>query len=282
MSVFDAAISELKPDKLSHFGPISFSEYRKEQGVVSSKNTASYISGDSLDLLDPALRQAGCMVLRLGRASKTGSTQFAVARVPGESPKSFFLEDRELFDEQPIRTFVPEAKLKDLFPYNLFSRWNERAATQLGFVTGLFAEALELDDSGLGLVPVGGNSVYTFSYFVDDSYRVSLTHDSGQVEVDGLFVAKRGGKDIVFVMEAKLGRAFSSVAKHKLVYPVLGILPKVPADFEVVPVYVRIQQVGSLLTYNVAECSLPKPLGKASLTSLSARVVKRLRLWMPS
>ena len=103
-------------------------------------------------------------------------------------------------------------------------------------------------------------------------------HNAGQVEIDCLFVAKRGGRDTVFVLEVKSG-AFSSLAKHKLVYPVLGILPKVPEDFEVISVYVRIQHDGTSLTYNVAECEPLSETPTPTLTSLSVRSAIRLRLW---
>jgi hypothetical protein len=187
---------------------------------------------------------------------------------------------KDIFPGQPIQTFVPEASVRDLFPYRLLNRRSERSTTNLGFASGLFAEALELDCPHPSAVPAGGNSTYTFSFLVDNDYGVEFLHNDGQVEIDCLFVAKRGGRNTIFLLEAKAGR-FSSLAKHKLVYPVLGVLPQIPDDFEVVPVYVRIQQEGALLTYNVAECNFSRSASPHGLTSLSVRSAKRLRLWMP-
>ena len=50
-------------------------------------------------------------------------------------------------------------------------------------------------------------------------------------------------------------------------------------DFEVVPVYVRIQHDGASLTYNVAECKPLSATPTRTLTSLSVRSARRLRLW---
>ena len=276
MSVFGAVISQLSLEAPDHFGPVSFKSYGEQQGFKGGA-TPQYISVDSLERLNRELYEAGCMVLRLGRASDKG-TQFAVVRIPEKSPEVFFLVDKDIFPDRPIQTFVPEASARDLFPYSLINKRNERSATNLGFASGLFAEALELDRPHPSTVPAGGNSTYTFSFLVDDDYETELVHNDGQVEIDCLFVAKRGGRDTVFVLEAKSG-AFSSLAKHKLVYPVLGILPKVPEDFEVVPVYVRIQHDGASLTYNVAECKPLSATPTRTLTSLSVRSARRLRLW---
>ncbi len=171
--------------------------------------TPQYISVDHLNRLDRALYNAGCMVLRLGRATDTG-TQFVIVQILDRSPEGFFLLDRDIFAEQPIQTFVPEASVRDLFPYGLLNKRNEKSATNLGFASGLFAEASELDRPHPASVPAGGNSTYTFSFVVDDGYKAEFVHNDVQVEIDCLFVGKRDGRDTIFVLEAKLGGLSSS------------------------------------------------------------------------
>jgi hypothetical protein len=102
------------------------------------------------------------------------------------------------------------------------------------------------------------------------------------VEIDALFVARRDGSDCVFVVEAKMDRT-RSLAKHKLLYPMLGIAEQVPAEFSVVPVYVRISRTDGGLVYAVAECApLERRGGTPYLTALGAHRVSRYRLWLPS
>lgn len=48
-------------------------------------------------------------------------------------------------------------------------------------------------------------------------------HYKGQVEIDALFVGRRNRQETLFVIEAKTSNNFQSLAKHKLVYPVLAL-----------------------------------------------------------
>ena len=57
-------------------------------------------------------------------------------------------------------------------------------------------------------------------------------HNRGQVEIDSLFIGRRRGEDVLFLLEAK--QSDRSLAKHKLVYPALAVADKVPADIAIV------------------------------------------------
>lgn len=283
MPLFDAAISSLRQDEGDHFGPFSFLRYCQEQGF-SAGRTAEHISVDSIDRLAPELRANDCMVLRLGQATDGRGTQFAVVRIPGDSPGCFFLNDRELFDHEPIRTFLPRAEVVELFAYGLLNSLTENSATLLAFATGLMAQALELDDRDRKILPASGNSTYRFGFGVHPFYPVTLEHRNGQVEFDALFLAKRDGRDTVFILEAKKSEGLRSLAKHKLAYPVFGIKAggRLPDGFGIVPVYLRIIHLGSQLIYNVAECAFASPGAHETLATLTARRVVRYRLWLPS
>jgi hypothetical protein len=223
------------------------------------------------------------MVLRLGSSPSTGpGTHFVVVRISGGSA-SFFLSDDELFRDVPIKNFLPDTPVQELFAFGLLNALTESSALQLGLLTGVLADALDLDPPRRPIVSVSGNGVYSFEFRIDPSYPVVLRHHRGQVEVDALFVARRDGRDTVFVLEAKMDRT-RSIAKHKLLYPVLGVLNQIPPELPVVPVYVRIHQTATGTIFSVAECS-PLSSGRAELpflTTLDLQQAKRYRLWLPS
>jgi hypothetical protein len=89
-----------------------------------------------------------------------------------------------------------------------------------------------------------------------------VSHDAGQVEIDLLFVAQREGEEFVFVVEAKQDKAShgsdhlnSNLAKHKLLFPVLAIRPRVPSGMQIVPVYLKAAVGKDFIDFHVAVCS---------------------------
>lgn len=86
----------------------------------------------------------------------------------------------------------------------------------------------------------------------------TFVHNSGQVEIDALFVGRRKGENVLFVVEAKT-ESVSSVGKFKLVYPVLSLMNRIPKEMPIVPVFVHIAQRADGILYQVAECSFDDP-----------------------
>jgi hypothetical protein len=212
------------------------------------------------------------MVLRLGDADGTG-TQFGLARVPG-ALESFFISDDER--SAPAETFIPTAGLNQLFPFYLIGNMAETNLLSFGFASGLFGEALELDREGPQPFAARGNGRYTFEVRPHSSLEEIVQHRSGQVETDAMFVARRAGRQTLFVLEAKVGRGTRSLAKHKLLYPVLAIANRVPSDMALVPVYVRIWNESDGLTFRVAECE--PPLAGCELPALDELRVRTCRV----
>jgi hypothetical protein len=123
----------------------------------------------------------------------------------------------------------------------------------LGLASGLLSEALRLDDKGGIVAPATGRSTFTFNVRPHSTLSdVVFRHESGQVEIDAIFVGRRDGQETLFVLEAKTGKE-SSLAKHKLVYPLRALGPSVPANLPIVPVYVRIRQSSDGFHYHVLE-----------------------------
>ncbi|WP_252371579.1 DUF6997 domain-containing protein [Pseudoalteromonas phenolica] len=109
----------------------------------------------------------------------------------------------------------------------------------LACASGLLKEALSLDDEASIIVPATGQSTFTFRFKPICDEDTILEHINGQVEIDAVFVGKRNGKENLFVIEAKHSEKFDSLAKHKLLYPCLSLLEKLPASMPIVPVYLR-------------------------------------------
>lgn len=131
----------------------------------------------------------------------------------------------------------------------------------LALATGLLATALNLDDTDYVLPGVTGSSPYNFTFRPHSSDVTVLPHESGQVEIDLLFVARRDGQDVVFVVEAKQDKASvgydhqrSSLAKHKLLFPVLAIRPRVSRTTKIVPVYLKAFVGDDYIDFHIAEC----------------------------
>jgi len=84
-------------------------------------------------------------------------------------------------------------------------------------------------------------------------------HDKGQVEIDAVMFARRGGRRTLFVVEAKKGKRANSLAKHKLVYPALALsghpaIRSFESDVDIVPVYLRAWSEGDQIHYQITEC----------------------------
>lgn len=98
-------------------------------------------------------------------------------------------------------------------------------------------------------------SVFTFEFRPRADQTTTLLHQQGQVEIDAVFVAKRDNKECLFIVEAKHGEKFDSLAKHKLLYPILSLLPKIPSSMPIIPVYLRSLKSANGIDFYIAECS---------------------------
>jgi hypothetical protein len=256
LDVFKPALDELKSSGKSVWGPRPFNAYLAEHDIsTSGRKTPEFISIDSLDRLDRCLREAGVMVLRLGRAHAPGGgagTAFALVQL-GPKLGDLFLSDQMLIKDVNPETFLPTATVRDLYPFHLLPQLSEPNVLSYAFASGMLAEALSLDARGPMTPPARGSSNLSFSFRTHPAISEVLNHDQGRVEIDAMFVSQRNGHPCLFILEAKIDSSVT-LAKHKLAYPVLGLARSVPHEMEIIPVYARFSTSSSGLHALIAEC----------------------------
>lgn len=77
---------------------------------------------------------------------------------------------------------------------------------------------------------------------------------------------------MIFVIEAKSDTYHKSLSKHKLVYPVLAIANRVPPEYKIIPVYIKIFKDENYICYNIAEYNLAD--SRENIVSIDSLVVK--------
>jgi len=269
-AVFALALQEMGDRRVSI--PEAFSEYLRRNGMSRAKRTPEFVSVDAVEGLRPELRAAETMVLRLGLGT------FCLVRSP-RGMGEFFLDHEVVFHSSTAETFLPDVSWLSLLPFKLLPKLSEASLVNLGLASGLFGRALCLDSPERVHVPATLQSSFTFNFLPFEDAVQTLTHDRGQVEIDGIFVAKRRGRPTLFVIEAKTGSGVKSIAKHKLVYPVLALASRVPTSLDIVPIYVYAYENGEGTHFHVVECEFPDPRsGVSVLTSLTAVTHRHLTL----
>ncbi|ARS88600.1 hypothetical protein B1756_01720 [Natrarchaeobaculum aegyptiacum] len=255
--VFEPALADLSRSDRPLFGPVSFRDYVEGHDLEATPRTPRYISVDALADLAPELREAGVMVLRAGSALEGTGTAFVLVE-GDDGADEFFLRDEVTFADLPVERFSSPVDDDQLVSFRSLPRLSETSLVNLALASGLLADALELDTTGALPPPATGRSTFTFPFRPHSALEEPITHRNGQVEIDTLFVDRRESKRTLFVLEAKTGDR-ASLAKHKLVYPVLALAASVPPDVEIVPVYLRCRQRGERVIFDVAECTLEDP-----------------------
>jgi hypothetical protein len=254
--MFDAALKEMGDAKTSFLGPQSFHDYCAREKIRNPR-TAQYISIDSLSSLHKSLKKQNCMVLRLGIPSGEKHTHFGLVQCLS-GWEDYFLIDKQIFKETLPELFIPSVSSKQLFPFTLLPAFTETSLVNLALASGLMAYALGIEDQQLPLAPATGQSTFSFEFRPRKDMSLAWYHSKGQVEIDSLFTAKRDGKETVFVVECKAGANHDSLAKHKLLYPVLAINTKVPPYMPIVPVYIRVITKPDGYHFYFCECNVPK------------------------
>lgn len=232
--------------------PESFKVYT-ETVLGKSLEPWPYISVDSVLKLRPELKQANMMVLRLGSRPNSKGSFFSLIKAKHSYADFFFVDDR-LFSGLKPELFLPDVSIRSLFPFQLLPKVTETSVVNLALASGLLPHALGVERSESLLIPATGQSTFTFEFKPRGDSDATLLHQQGQVEIDAVFVAKRDNKECLFVVEAKHGETFDSLAKHKLLYPTLSLLPKIPPSMPIVPVYLRSIKTKSGIDFYIAEC----------------------------
>ena len=250
--IYNKLIEEFMQDEQLVTEPRSFREY-SELATGKPYEPWPYISIDTVSGLRAELKAANMMVLRLGSRSNGKGSFFSLVK-PKTNINDFFFVDSNLFQALTPELFLPEVSIRSLFPFQLLPKVTETSVVNLALASGLLPHALGVQKSDSLIIPATGQSTFTFEFRPRGDSQVKLLHSDGQVEIDAVFVAKRDGKECLFVVEAKHGRKFESLAKHKLLYPVLSLIHKIPSSMPIVPVYLRSIKKDDGIEFYIAEC----------------------------
>jgi hypothetical protein len=263
--IFLPAIEEMQAKHEDLYGPESFQDYILKHNLPTA-NTAACISVDSYEKLNPLLRDKNVMVFRLGQSEVRKGTQFALRRV--DNILDFFLVDHEVFTDDSGHEYpVEESKL---LPYRILNNLTETSFVNLALNTGLLSTALEIQN----ISPTAtSQSSFTFMIKLHNQDEMAFSHNKGQVEIDSLFLAERTGSQTLFVVEAKSDDFHKSLAKHKLVYPVMAIANNVPQNIDIVPLYLKVLRSEHYFHFHILECSLPDP--RKFLISINELIPKK-------
>lgn len=280
-NVFEPLIQQLESSGRPFSEPQSFITYLESYGLPK-KGTAECISIQEIDNLKADLRKYGYMVFRLGSYNGQKGTSFALAKLQ-EYPKwsEYFFVDEEIFSRIKPESFLPNVSIRQLFAFELLSELTENSFINLAISSGLMAAALDIETSESLAAPASSSGTFTFSFLPSRALNTPWTHQKGQVEIDALFVGKRNGEEVLFVIEAKTSERFKSLSKHKLVYPVLSISDKVPSSIPIVPVYLRaIKSLSSrYVDFFIAECTpINRTSGSVAINELEVVRARHLTL----
>lgn len=255
--IFEPLICELESQDCRFSEPQSFLEYVKRNGFKSD-DTAKCISIQQISSLSSDLKEYGYTVFRLGSRKEKKGSFFALAKL--QEPlnwSEYFLIDQQIFNGVESEVFLPNVSIRQLFAFDLLSKLTENSLINLAISSGLMASALDIETSESLAAPASGQGSFSFSVRPSYSAEITWLHENGQVEIDALFVGRRNGKEVLFIIESKNSANFGSLAKHKLIYPVLAVSEKVPKNIPIVPVYLRtIKSPGKrFIDFYIAECT---------------------------
>jgi hypothetical protein len=274
MGIFSRAIEEL--GSAQHSEPRLFKEYLKSNDLPA-RDTATLISIQSYDRMSAELRTAGVFVFRLGSPTGLTGTQFALARHVSGWDDYFFM-DQKIFANP---TKLPDIKIDDrLRIFEVLAATTETSLVNLAIASGALSAALNIDFSPSQIVHTTAQGTYDFQIWPHPDISTRWSHINGQVEIDAAFIAKRSGKDTLFVVEAKVSKSLESLAKSKLAYPIFAVRQQLSvsnSDIPVVGVYLRaIRGPDQGYDFYIAECEFADP-GEA-VASLVAKSPTKTRL----
>ena len=274
MEIFKKALTEL--GTAQHSEPRLFKEYLKSNNLPE-RDTATKISIQSFESMSAELKTAGVFVFRLGSPTGQRGTQFALARhISGWD--EYFLMDKTIFAKP---TYLLDIEFTErLRIFEVLAATTETSLVNLAIASGALSAALNIDSSPSQIVHTTAQGTYNFQIRPHPEISTRWSHINGQVEIDAAFIAKRAGKDTLFVVEAKVSKSLESLAKSKLAYPMFAVRQQLAvsnSDIPVVGVYLRAIRVPKQgYDFYIAECDFADS-GEA-VASLVAKSPTKTRL----
>ncbi|MGZ9899848.1 DUF6997 domain-containing protein [Shewanella gaetbuli] len=265
-SIFKYAIELMESSKSLTSEPISFQKYVKDH-CLKVKGTTPHISVQTFKDLGKELKDANCMVFRLGSSAGQISTSFSLAKTLS-GWGDYFLFDSEIFESAETIVLDIDWSSDKFLPFKVIPKLTETSYVNLALVSEVIEKGLGFD-KGLSSIPATGHTSCTFDVKPHNELNTVWKHSQGQVEIDSVVVAVRNNKKYLLVIEAKCGTYPESLAKHKIVYPVLSLINDVPEDYTVLPVYLRIVESKFSLKYYIAECNPVEKVQPIAINELS-------------
>lgn len=272
LSVFSPILKSLELANQEVSEPISFLKYIKEQGL-KARGTATHISVQSYQNLDPLLKEKGWMVYRLGSRAEAKGTHFGLIKINGNWSQHFFF-DSEVFKNASCQKLTPDWSSDTLLAFSSIPSLTETSYVNLALALNLFEKFVELEVIEQS-IPATGRGNYSFSVQPSNlKPEIKWQHQSGQVEIDSVFVANYLGQKHLVIVEAKTSKRFDSLAKYKLAYPALAI--RETSDLPILPVYLRIIESSKSLDFFVGICKPVKKTKPLFIDDLQIELSKKI------
>ena len=261
--MFELAIKELYESDSYVSRPESFQNYKKRANIkIKNIRTAQMLSIYAIKDLQKELFDANCTIFRLGSPKGESYTHFAIAKYYNDW-SDYFLIDDDIFSNNEVQYVIDNKEVKYLF--KLLQVLSESALVNLSLASGVLYKALNIKTDYQNIIPAVSAGSFTFDFKPLSNSNCRLTHHQGQVEIDSFFIAERNNIKNLFIVEAKLtnkkikGKKRYSLAKHKLLYPILAMKNNIPSTLNVIPVYIRfIINNNSSINIHIIECSIPR------------------------
>jgi hypothetical protein len=188
----------------------------------------------------------------LGSRKSEKGTYFALASTKN-GWQDYFLFNQEVFADSPGQEIQIDWCDERFYSFSVIPTLTETSYVNLALAAGVFEKALDLESNSIA-IPATGRGSYSFKVRPHSHLGAVWEHLSGQVEIDSLFVGSQRGQKTLFIVEAKVGKYATSLAKHKLMYPWLAIEKGISADYRIVPLYLLIDEDSERIRFSIAEC----------------------------
>jgi hypothetical protein len=258
LAIFMPLLEQMDRDGSDFIAPRPFASYIEEIGIRRKRDgnrTAACISIDFQENLRPELRESKVMVFRCGIPLKQRNTHFGLARTKG-SWNDYFLIDNINFDRSEFH--LNQKQREQLSAFQVLPTLTEKSLVNFVLASGLIQDVLELDNPEEMLIPANCQSTFSFQFQPHNQIDAVWDHTNGQVEIDSLFFARKGGERRLFLIESKHNIAQKTLAKHKLVYPILSMRSELSnLGIPIMPIYMKTQTVGSDLLVDITMCDFP-------------------------
>ena len=166
----------------------------------------------------------------------------------------------KIFNKSIIQEYQLKGNLDKFMSFKMLPKLTETSLVNLCFATGIMRDALKLDQNNDQIIPSTCQSTFTFDFKPHSELEAQWKHQNGQVEIDALFFGSRNNKKEFYLIESKIGNSYSTLAKHKLAYPYLSLIQKIPKDYRIIPIYLKtFLDSKNYIHFNICECEFNSP-----------------------